>query len=407
MNSLPKIFMIGWEFPPNNAGGLGIACEGLTKALAKQHISQIFTLPKVLPIQTDYLEFASLDDPFFTQLHVNMKLYPSYGGMTKDQWNYLATKSALAGNSHNLIEQAYEYANLVSILSQKYDHDLIHGHDWFTYPAAIAAKKATGNPMLVHVHATEFDRTLAGSEDPRICRIEYEGLSNADKVIAVSEYTRQMVASKYQIPLSKIEVVHNGVDLQKQRSYYISNEELDLFARGHKIVVFVGRLTSQKGPDYFVKIAEKVSRAVPEALFVIAGSGDMYRQIVMQSGQSRLTGKLLFSGFLRDRQKEFLYRRADLFIMPSISEPFGIVPLEAAAAFTPVIISNQSGVKEVLHSAICADFWDTDYIAKKAIEVLTDPLYSYYLRENGAREVEQITWDRAASKCINVYQSLL
>jgi len=401
--SLPRIFMIGWEFPPFNSGGLGTACEGLTSALSKLNIQQTFVLPKQLPFDTAYALVFNPMLPNVNFVHVNMPMYP-YGGISSEDALYL--KKRYGKNPNDLVDQAYDYAEIVSYLSSRNSHDIIHGHDWMTYPAALAAHRRSHKPMVLHVHSTEFDRTLNGNTNGRISQIEYDHLSQADRIITVSQYTKDIVCDKYKIKPDKISVVHNGVDLDAQTRIDINPQLIDSYLKNRKVVIFVGRFTSQKGPDYFVSVAEKISHVVPEAVFIMAGSGDMYNQILIQSAQSRLTGKIIFPGFLRDREREFLYRRADLFIMPSVSEPFGIVALEAAGAHTPVIISNQSGVSEVLHNAYRANFWDIDEIAKQAIFILNNDSEKDMLAKNLAQEARNITWGAAAAKCINVYKQL-
>jgi glycogen synthase len=398
--NLPSIFMIGWEFPPYNSGGLGIACQGLTRALAEEQISQTFVLPKQLPIQTQFIELIY---PQIRHLHVNMRLLP-YGPITKEQKMYLSRKPSNGFSS--MVEESYEYAEIVGDLAGSYQHDIIHAHDWMTYPAALSARSASRKPVIMHVHSTEYDRTLNGYINPEIAHIESTCLKQADRVIAVSNYTKGVVCERYGLPEYKVEVVHNGIDLGDQNNLNISDDQINAYARGKKVIIFVGRLTCQKGPDYFVRIADRIVRSVPNSLFVVAGSGDMYEQIMMQSAGHRLTGKLLFSGFLRDTQKELLYKRADLFIMPSVSEPFGIVALEAAAAKTPVIISNQSGVKEVMSKALVADYWDTDKIAAQATWLLQNDDYRSRLAEESATEAMGITWGNAARKCVKIYQSM-
>ena len=406
--TLPNVFMIGWEFPPHNSGGLGTACAGLTKALSDRQIYQTFVLPKKLPVDARYINVAFPNQPFFQQIHINMELQP-YGPITGFNRNYLRTRSRSAKAFYTkMVNDAYEYAHVVEELSSQYPHDVIHGHDWMTYPAAIAAQQNTGKPMVLHIHATEFDRTLHHSHvNPEIAEIEYQGLSKADRVIAVSNYTKNLIVDKYSIDTKKIDVIHNGIDLSEFQYHQFDHDHLQQFARGKKVVVFMGRLTAQKGPDYFVQVASRIAKEVPEALFVVAGDGDMYNQMLMRSAHHNLTGKLLFSGFLRDRNKMYLYRRADLFIMPSVSEPFGLVALEAAAAHTPVIISKQSGVAEVMSHAMAVDYWDVNQTANYAIHVLRNDDHHAYLCHHGAKEVEQINWGCAADKCIDVYSSLL
>ncbi|MGI5828072.1 MAG: glycosyltransferase family 4 protein [Patescibacteria group bacterium] len=393
--------MIGWEFPPYNSGGLGIACQGLTRALAHEHVSQVFVLPKQLPVQTPYIEIVY---PQITHLHVNMRLFP-YGPITEADRKYLTKKGCCWSTS--MVDEAYEYAEVVGSLAQSYRHDLIHAHDWMTYPAALSARKTSRKPVIMHVHSTEYDRTLNGYVNPTIAEIEAESLKEADKVITVSNYTKGVVCERYGLPDYKVEVVHNGIDVDDFQLAQISDDDIKAFASGKKVIIFVGRLTCQKGPDYFVRIADRIARQIPSSLFVIAGSGDMYEQIVMQSAGHRLTGRLLYAGFLRDKQKELLYKRADLFIMPSVSEPFGIVALEAAIAKTPVIISRQSGVREVLSRSLEADYWDVDKIATQAIWLLQNDDYRQRLAEDTAAEARNVTWGEAAHKCVNIYRSML
>lgn len=395
--------MIGWEFPPHNSGGLGTACEGLTSALAQAHIEQTFVLPHQLPFDADYAQVFNPIYPGVNFIHVNMQIYP-YGAINPQDYLYLKKRGL--HDKASMVDQAYAYAETVGFISKLYPHEVIHAHDWMTYPAAFAAAHNTHKPVILHVHSTEFDRTLNGNTNAAISQIEYDGLTKADHVITVSQYTKDIICDKYAIDGDKVHVVHNGVDLKHQRRIKIEQGLLQNYLIGKKLIIFVGRFTSQKGPDYFVSIAEKILQQVPQAIFIMAGSGDMYHQVIMQSANSKLTGKLLFAGFLRNFEREFLYRRADLFIMPSVSEPFGIVALEAAGAQTPVIISKQSGVSEVLTDALQSNFWDTDTIANQAISVLTNQNYQNQLAQKLSQQAQQITWGKAAYKCIDVYKEM-
>lgn len=401
---MPRIFMIGWEFPPYNSGGLGVACEGLTSALSANCVEQIFVLPKQLPINSSFLEVTSPFDHYLKKVYVNLPIFP-YGAMTRDQKLYLQKRGINGVN--DMVDEAYYYGQMVKEIAIDYDYDLIHGHDWMTYPAAMMSQKITGKPMILHVHSTEFDRTLDGKTNQRIADIEYEGLQVADKIITVSDYTKGVICDKYAVDSRKVEVVHNGVDLSAQRRYEISDNELAQFASNRKIVTFMGRVTVQKGPDYFIQIADKIARQVPDVLFVLGGDGDMQQSVMMMSASHRLTGKLLFAGFLRGRQKEYIYRRSDLFIMPSVSEPFGIVALEAASSGKPILISKQSGVKEVMPFAYTADFWDTQAFADEAVRLLNNYNYRIEMGELNARSAEEVTWSKAGAKCLRVYQEVI
>lgn len=402
--NLPRVFMIGWEFPPHNSGGLGTACQGLTAALAREYVSQIFVLPHSMPINSDFVEILYPSNPYFKKIHVNMHLRP-YSRMSREQYLYLKTRNNNFANS--MISDVYQYAEMVQSLAGNYPHDVIHGHDWMTYPAALASRNVSKKPVVLHVHSTEYDRTLNDSIDQEIAKIEKESLMSADKIIAVSEYTKGIICDRYGISDYKINVVHNGVDFSECNKYQISYDDLKTFAGNKKVVVFMGRITCQKGPDYFIQAACKIAREVPEALFVVGGNGDMYEQIIMQSTANRLTGKLLFAGFLRNREKEFLFKRADLFIMPSVSEPFGIVALEAAIHNTPVIISKQSGVKEVFKNALTVDYWDSNKMADLAINILKNDEYRSQLGFWSSEEAKSVTWDKAAKKCVSIYRQVV
>lgn len=404
----PKVFMIGWEFPPFNTGGLGTACAGLTAGLSKLQVDQTFLLPKKLPTNAPYLKIIKPGQGYFKQIQINFKILP-YGPIIQNE----NTKTFSNYKSHHysyyteMVNQALEYADIVRSFASQEPMDLIHGHDWMTYPAAISAKRVAKKPLVLHIHATEFDRTLNGNLNPEIHAIEEEGFRKADRIIAVSNYTKQIVVDKYHIDSDKIKVVHNGIDLTDSFRYQISQAQLDSFAKGKKLISFVGRLTSQKGPDYFLQAAAKIAQADNKTIFVIAGDGDMYQQMLNQAGRYHLTGKLLFTGFLRDYQKQFLYQRSDLFIMPSVSEPFGLVALEAAAAKTPIIISKQSGVKEVMPEAITTNFWDVDDIVQKSLRVLKNSDYAQELGQKVFEQTQRVTWDKAAQKCLAIYQQMI
>ncbi len=297
----------------------------------------------------------------------------------------------------DLVGDAWRYAKLAAALARRIDFDVIHAHDWLTYPAGIAAREVSHKPLVTHMHATEFDRSGENVNKP-ISDIERMGLLAADKVITVSKLTRDICVSRYEVPPEKIEIVYNGVDRDEtQPNIGARIESKD------KIVLFLGRITMQKGPEYFIAAAKRVLEKVENVKFIVAGSGDMALRMIEMAAALGIGHKFTFTGFLRGRDVERVFRMADCYVMPSVSEPFGIAPLEAISHDVPVIISKQSGVAEVLTHALKVDFWDIDEMANKIVAVLKYPALSQTLRRHGDFELRGLTWDGAAARCIKVY----
>ena len=395
--------MIGWEYPPHNSGGLGVATEGMTKALADQNAQIYFTLPYQFGAPLDHMQVLSCFDPDWEQ--IKQPPFSAYGqSIAASISNSRLDSFDLRALPVSEMEQKVdEYADLVSKAGYQHQNkfDVIHAHDWMSFPAAIKLKHQTGKPMIAHVHSTEYDRIPSGHGSPYIMKSEYEGMQHADVVMAVSYYTKRLLIDKYHINPAKIEVVHNGIFPVDQL-----NTDKSAFAPRRPMVVFMGRLTSQKGADYFLQLARMVQRRVPEVLFVVAGSGDLYHELLFKAAGNRLTATLLFSGFLRDHQRNRLLDRADVFVMPSLSEPFGLVALEAAQRHTPVIVSKNTGVAEVMPSAIAVDFWDVNAMTSEVLRLLAEPQYAHGVVERQLEEVQKVTWHRAADKIRSVYSKL-
>jgi len=307
----------------------------------------------------------------------------------------------------DLFNEAHRYADLCLDLAKGEDFDVIHAHDWLTFPAAQAVSKATGKPWIAHVHSTEYDRSGEGA-NVRIAQYERDGVSQADRVIAVSEFTRKILINRYGMDKSRCDVVYNGVERA------ISNGTLRSepvappagIKKGEKVVLYLGRVTMQKGPEYFIAAAKKVLEKMDNVKFVMAGSGDQIERTIEQAAKAGIGSKITFTGFLRGDDVRRVYEMADVYVMPSVSEPFGIAPLEAIAHDVPVIISRTSGVSEVLEHALKVDFWDTHDIANKIIAVLRHPPLSKTMREHADMEVRELTWEGAATKCEAVYAEL-
>ncbi|MFZ0035440.1 MAG: glycosyltransferase family 4 protein [Sedimentisphaerales bacterium] len=427
-----RVFMLGWEFPPFISGGLGTACYGLTKALDQLGVSVIFCLPKM--VESDYAvhvklltpasrtsaatwKFDELKNVEFRTINSPLQPYSSAGIYQRRIEETLRQKqgmlssnsgSAFTGGMHysgNMYDEVHRYAAVAAELAEGEQFDVVHAHDWMTYPAGIAVAAISGKPLIVHVHSTEFDRS-GENVNQMIYDIERMGMERADKIIAVSYFTRSIIINRYGISGDKIEVVYNSVQRNGNDNGNWGLTESGI-KKDEKIVLFLGRITMQKGPEYFLQAAKKVLDLMDNVKFVMAGSGDlMHRSIEMAAGLG-IGQKVLFTGFLRGEEVQKIYEMADLYVMPSVSEPFGIAPLEALNNDVPVIISKQSGVSEVLVHALKVDFWDVNEIANKIIAVLKYPPLGVTLRNYGNFEVRKLRWKDSAQKCVKIYEEAL
>ena len=431
-----KVLMFGWEFPPNISGGLGTACFGLTKEMAKLNIGITFVLPKLadsydgLPIRVigpqsaakeiRRIEKVENEDHLLRKYKIDSALHPYMDKETYQKYLMELDRKRredkffdkkffslldLSGNyGPNLMMEVSRYAGIGRFLASQESFDLIHAHDWMTFQAAIEAKKASGKPLIVHVHATEFDRT-GNNINPEIYCIEKYGMDMADKIIAVSERTKGLIVQKYGQDPNKVVVVYNGVEKEKISPVGHLLEKSAF--KNDKIVLFLGRITVQKGPEFFLKAANLVLKKIKNVRFVMAGSGDLSKQMIEQMAELRLTDRFHFTGFLNAPERDRLFAMSDLFVMPSVSEPFGITPLEAMRYDVPVIISKQSGIGEVLDAAIKVDFWDVDEMAKQIIEVLSNKKLRQKLIDENRRSLRDLTWSNAASDVQSVYNGVL
>lgn len=399
-----RVLMFGWEFPPHNSGGLGVACEGLARALVNKSIDLVFVLPKKISVANDRLRFL------FGNAGTKSKIYTIDTALSPyvTAKEYLLSKRYLEGNIYgaDLFSEVMRYAASVKDIIEGEVFDVIHAHDWLSFLAGIEAKRLTGKPLIVHVHATGFDQSGGNSIDERVYEIEKMGFEVADKIITVSQYTKNILINKYGVSAEKIFVVHNGVDSSMYTYKGEEDSQMPWKRPGQKMVLFVGRLTMQKGPDYFLRAARRVLEYCPDTLFIIAGSGDMEFQIIREAADMGIAEHVFFAGFARGENLRRLYESADLYVLPSVSEPFGITPLEALASGTPVLISKQSGVSEVLAHALKVDFWDTEEMANKIVAVLRYPPLTRQLGLYGNGEARGITWEKAADKCIALYNGV-
>lgn len=419
--------MFGWEFPPHISGGLGTACYGLTKGLSLNGVEVIFVMPKASGDEDQtYTKIINASDvevdprhaEFYTRqgatsyIQVNSRLVPYVG--LDDYYNVVnQIDSGLiesndgkrkyifsGGYGKNLMEEVNRYAEIATEIARNEEFDIIHAHDWLTYRAGIAAKRVSDKPLVVHIHATEYDRSGENNRNDIVYNMEREGMSAADSVCAVSDLTRNIVIEKYGIDARKVYTLHNAVvpsDKKVQRDKFVKE----------KIVTFLGRVTFQKGPDYFVETAKLVLDKDPNVRFVLAGDGDMMQHIITRVAELGISDRFHFTGFLRGDDIDKMFGMSDVYVMPSISEPFGISPLEAMRAKVPVVISKQSGVAEVLQHAIKVDFWDINATADAIYGLLHYPALSNLFSVKGAEEVDNLKWENVAKKLKVIYEKTL
>ena len=424
-----RVLMFGWEFPPHISGGLGTACYGMTKGLAHNDVDVLFVMPSasgdedqsdISIINASDVETAdtlmSIDEFLgkveFLRVGSNIMPYVDPEDYTKltseerlmqtEEFKYhFHNKYKFSGKyGKNLMEEVVRYSMVGGTLALQNNFDVIHAHDWLTYLAGIAAKRVSGKPLVIHVHATEYDRT-GENVNTQVYAIEQMGMREADRVITVSDWTRNIVINKYGIDPEKVVTVHNAVDF--------SNRETLVAKRGvpEKTVTFLGRITFQKGPEYFIEAAYKVLQKNDNVRFVMAGSGDLLNRSIRRVAQLGIADKFHFTGFLRGADVQKMFALSDVYVMPSVSEPFGISPLEAMQSNVPTIISKQSGVAEVLKYAIKVDFWDIDGLADAIYGLVTYPAIAKMAGEKGYDEVNSLKWDHAAAKIKDVYQAAM
>jgi glycogen synthase len=456
-----RVFMLGWEFPPFISGGLGTACYGLTKAMSGIGTDVLFVLPRPVstpfsthvrlvsprpgsPLESPSTEFrldefehvsfravaSELTDPYarpsdFPSQMIEQRTRetratfrasspaiasappaPTVAAAPQAQGQKGQTGGFIGGGASqyagDLFSEIQRYAALATEIARQETFDVVHAHDWMTFPAGLTVAGLKGVPLIVHVHSTEFDRSGA-HVDQRIYDIERRGMHGAMKVIAVRFLTKNLITHHYGIDASKVEVVYNAIESTNNGF----DEEKYSIKKDEKIVLFLGRITMQKGPEYFLAAAKKVLEVMENVKFVMAGSGDMIRRTIEMAAAMGIGHKVLFTGFLRGNDVERVFKMADLYVMPSVSEPFGIAPLEAISHDVPVIISKQSGVSEVLTHALKVDFWDVNEMANKIVAVLRHPPLARELRQHGSFEVQRMSWADSARGCVQVYEQAI
>lgn len=422
------VLVYGWEFPPNINGGLGVACYGIVKALLKRRVKISLVLPCHTQdtIHDKNLSFldcqsiqASVDASLLTYWRKNLNiksidtLLTPY--LTEEVYRerfaqlshlYAINSPGIVINAQftgkygpNLVAEVLRYGIVAGLLAAHTSHDVIHAHDWMSILAGIEAKKHSGKPLIFHVHALEIDRSGESLVNHTIFNIEKYGMEEADRIIAVSQYTKNIIMKHYKIPDSKIVVIHNGIDPSPYKKPKSTTHH-------PKMVLFVGRITHQKGPRFFVAIAKKILEHCPDVQFVIAGQGNLLAETIHQVAGLRIGVNVHFTGFLKPEDINKLYQMASVYVMPSVSEPFGLSALEALSQHVPIVVSKQSGAAEVLPNVFKADFWDTDKIASEVLALLNYPSLKRTMLTHSLHDVKKLTWDNSASQFINLYQQL-
>ncbi len=398
-----KVLTFGWDFPPETTGGLGVACQGLTRELAEEGVEVIFVLPKSQKV-AGRPRFIFADGSKSIHIREVLSSLIPYG--TRETMVDVFDRITGAKlYSRRLVDEVREYAYRAAKIAEEEEFDLIHAHDWTAYLAGVAAKIVSGKKLILHVHATTFDQAASNNVDPEIYAIEMMGFSHADAIITVSNYTKQMLVEKHNVPAEKIQVVHNGIDTSEPLRHEPTLKELR--AQGKRIVLYHGRITIQKGVDYFVHAARIVVDHDPNVIFVISGKGDMEAQIMHQVGAMGLSNNVIFAGALWYEERDRMYQSVDLVVMPSVSEPFGLVPLEAIQHGAPSLISKQSGVSEVISHVLKVDFWDVEDMANKILATLRYPVMHAQLVREGKGELARLSWRNAAQKVVTIYHRLL
>jgi len=390
-----KILMLGWEFPPFSSGGLGTHCYGLTRGLHERGADIIFVMPATgIDLKHGFVKIIQAGKDKLIRIGSNLTPY-----MPSLAFGRGRGKGGLDVYGLGFFQDVQRYTELAAEAVKNEDFDIIHCHDWMTFPAGIKIKMESKKPMVVTVHSTEFDRTGSLSPNKWICDMEWAGMYFADGVITVSNYMKKQLMERYQVPGEKIEVVYNAVEKDKYAGDRVS------FGIDEKVVLFLGRVTLQKGPDYFLDAARKVLKKERNVKFVVVGKGDMLPAMIEKSIEMGIAEHVFFAGYAEDIVR--FYKMADLYVMPSVSEPFGITALEALASGTPVIISKQSGVSEVVSHCMKVDFWDTDELANKIIGILRYLPLRKEMGKNGFNEAQKFDWLNVADRVMNIYSSIL
>lgn len=392
-----KILMLGWELPPHNSGGLGTACFQLCKALSKNDVDIEFVLPYSAAHDTSFMQVTAAQP---------VGVYDVIrSGIAYDSYKYIMSDGS--EEWLNIYDQQQLYEHAVAEIIEEKEFEIVHAHDWLTFKAAMRIKQLKNCPLILHVHSVESDRAGSSTGNPQVHEIEDTALHMADQILAVSEHTKKAIIKDYDIPADKITVVHNSIEpseiapLDDQNAYHYLETMKKL---GYKVVVNVGRLTVQKGLPNLLRAAKEVIRRQPNTLFLLVGSGEQHNELVSLSAELGIGQHVLFAEFQRGKNWRDAFAIGDLFVMPSVSEPFGLTPLEAISYGTPSLISRQSGISEVLRNALKVDHWDIDEMANQITAAVANPAFLEELKRNATAEYQKLTWQDASNKVKAIYE---
>ena len=421
-----KVLMFGWEYPPHVFGGLATANYGITHGLKAQgDIETLLCLPrpfgdeeqdacKIIGMNSVPIAWRDVNYDYVRQRLegiMSPEDYYRYRDHLYADFNYmhvndLGCMEFAGGYPKNLTEEINNYSIIAGVVARTEQFDIIHAHDWLTYPAGIHAKQVSGRPLVIHVHATDFDRSR-GNVNPTVYGIERNGMDNADCIMCVSELTRQTVINHYGQDPAKCFAMHNAVYPLAPELQEIVDQRQPYKDRKEKVITFLGRITMQKGPEYFIEAAKLVLQRTQNIRFCFAGSGDKYWEMVDLAAAKGIADRVHFPGFQRGKQVYECYKASDVFVMPSVSEPFGIAPLEAMQCGTPSIISKQSGCGEILDKVIKVDYWDINAMADAIYSLCTNEGLHTYLRDEGLKEVAEITWVKVGHRIRKLYDECI
>lgn len=394
--------MLGWELPPHNSGGLGVACYHLAKALALEGMSIDFVVPYS----------AKHEDTDFMTIHNATELSPleRYGLDAYDS-HFMTVEEPVSDDLSDIRGVQRQYTRYVEKLATDKDFDAIHAHDWLTMEAGVRAKQLTDAPLIVHVHSTEFDRAGGSRGNPIAHEIEYQGLIVADRIIAVSEITKNIIIEQYGIPADKIEVVHNAIDVASFDDGYEYDRRTYRYLEGLKdegytILSAVTRMTIQKGLEHLVRAFAKASTKYDRIALLLAGDGEQRNELVELASELGVSDRVFFTGFVRGKQWRDSFSVSDVFVLSSVSEPFGLTALEAAHHDNAIIMTKQSGVAEVLYNTFKYDFWDIDRLADQIVGIATSEALQSSLKANVAQEYAQVSWQDIAKRCTALYRNV-
>lgn len=393
-----KVLMLGWELPPHNSGGLGVACFHICKALAKQGVDIEF----IVPYTADHSDITFMK---VTPAQPLSAKTVQQSGIAYDSFKYTYTDGST--KNVDLFTHTDNYVSAVEDIAELGEFDIIHAHDWLTFRAALRAKEISGKPLIAHIHATEFDRAGGKSGNPMVHEIEYMGLLLADRIMAVSQLTKDIIVNEYDIPADKIEVVHNSIDVSSYDNLDPNNTYQYLAKmkqNGYRVVSNIGRLTVQKGLYNLLLAAKEVVARAPKTIFLIVGSGEQYQELLQLSADLGIARNVVFTDFQRGKRLRDAFAIADLFVMPSVSEPFGLTPLEAIGYGTPALVSKQSGVAEVITNCLKVDFWDVNEMANQICSVVQHDALRDELHLQSYAEFIKLSWDAAACKMVGAYE---